>query len=196
MIWREKRLLLIILGALLVANTIFFFTYRVQYQSRLEALDDRLDQVNAQLQESRRARLVAEQQLAAYRKIETDVQQVFNERWSTQEQRLTRLISEVKRLAMSANLVPPSTSYSRTDVRGAKKSTTGSTEVGITFSVSGSYQQIRRLINMLELSDQFVIIDGVSLSSAEGDRLHLNLGIKTLFRDTAAETGRTANQQL
>lgn len=196
MIWQEKRLLLIILGVLLVANTIFFFTYRVQYQSRLEALDARLDQANAHLQESRRTRVVAEQQLAAYRKIETDVQQVFNERWSTQEQRLTRLISEVKRLATTANLVPPSTSYSRTDVRGDRASSTGSTEVGITFSVSGTYQQIRRLINMLELSDQFVIIDGISLSSAEGDRLHLNLRIKTLFRDAAAQSGRTADQQL
>src|SRR5205807_1245036 len=39
MIWREKRILLIVLGVLLLANTIFFFTYRVQYVSRLEDLD-------------------------------------------------------------------------------------------------------------------------------------------------------------
>src|SRR5438874_2592741 len=32
MIWREKRILLIVLGLLLAANTVFFFTYRVRYE--------------------------------------------------------------------------------------------------------------------------------------------------------------------
>ena len=31
MIWREHRILLIVLGVLFIANAIFFFTYRVQY---------------------------------------------------------------------------------------------------------------------------------------------------------------------
>ena len=39
MIWREKRTLLFVLGAALLANAIFFFTYRVQYENRLRALD-------------------------------------------------------------------------------------------------------------------------------------------------------------
>ena len=197
MIWREKRLLLIVLGVLLLANTIFFFTYRVQYESRLEDLDTRLEQSKAQLAEARRARLTAEQQIAAYRKIERDVQQVFDERWSTQDQRLTRLIAEVKRLAEAADLVPPSTSYTRNDARGQQNLSAGSTEVGINFNVKGTYQQIRRLINMLEMSDQFVIIDGITLSSASGNQLSLNLRIKTLFRDAAAPGGaRRPSQQL
>ena len=37
MIWREKRVLLIVLGVLLAANTVFFFTYRVQYKNRLQS---------------------------------------------------------------------------------------------------------------------------------------------------------------
>lgn len=196
MIWREKRLLLIVLVVLLLANTFFFFTYRVQYQSRLESLDARLDQVKAQLQEGRRARMLAEQQLAAYRKVEQDVEQVFNERWSTQDERLTRLIGEVKRLSAAAGLVPKSIGYSRSDIRGERPGTAGSTEVVITFSVSGTYQEIRRLINNLELSDQFVIIDQVSLSSAQGDELNLNLRIKTMFRDLTASVPGTPNQQL
>ena len=73
MIWREKRNLLIVLGLLLAANTIFFFTYRVQYESRLEAFEEGRDTANAQLAEARRARVAAEQQVAAYRKIERDV---------------------------------------------------------------------------------------------------------------------------
>ena len=196
MIWREKRLLLIVLGVLLLANTFFFFTYRVQYQSRLESLDARMDQVKARLQEGRRSRVLAEQQLAAYRKVEQDVEQIFNERWSTQDERLTRLIAEVKRLSASAGLLPESISYTRTDVRGERQSATGSTEVVITFTVSGRYQEVRRLINNLELSDQFVIIDQISLSSAQGDELNLNLKIKTMFRDRTSSIPESPNQQL
>jgi hypothetical protein len=199
MIWREKRVLLIILALLLAANTIFFFTYRVQYESRLQALDDRRDQARAQLQEAKRARVAAEQQYSAYRKIERDVQRIFTESWSTESERFTRLVTEVKRLAMAADLVPASTNYSKTESRptGLKVAKDlGATEVGITFSVQGTYQQIRRLINMLELSDHFVIINSIQLSSAQGENLNLNLQIKTLFRDTSPPVRRVPSQQL
>jgi len=83
MIWREKRILLIVLGVLLLANTVFFFTYRVQYVNRLEDLDANKEQTQAQLEQARNARVTAEQQLAAYKKVQTDLQVLYNERWST-----------------------------------------------------------------------------------------------------------------
>ncbi|MFZ2492245.1 MAG: hypothetical protein WA208_12250, partial [Thermoanaerobaculia bacterium] len=61
----------------------------------------------------------------------------------------------------------------------------GAVEVGVSFSVQGTYQQSRRLINLLELSPQFVIIDRVDLGAREGNQLSLNLHVKTLFKDTA-----------
>ena len=85
MIWREKRVLLILLALVLAANTMFFFTYRVQYQSRLDTLDERLAQVEGELDQARTARIKAEQTLQSYRKVENDVLQVFNEHWSTQQ---------------------------------------------------------------------------------------------------------------
>ncbi|HUP50315.1 MAG TPA: GspMb/PilO family protein [Thermoanaerobaculia bacterium] len=196
-VWREKRLLLGILGVLLAASTLFFFTYRVQYEKRLQDLDTRRDQVRLQLEEVRRARLAAEQQVAAYRKIERDVRWIFDERWSTQAQRLTRMITEVNRLAIAANLVPPSRSYTRTEPqRGRAETGVGATQVAINFTVKGSYQQIRRLINMLELSEHFIIIDRIDLNATEGETLTMNLQVKTLFRDTSAPAPRVPNQQL
>ena len=207
MIWREKRILLIVLGLLLVGNIIFFFTYRVQYKARLDAYVLRLDQARAQLQEAKRSRMAAEAQVAAYRRTERDVQQIFNEKWATENERFTRLVTEVKRLAMAANLSPASISYSRNEVRsaGASRGTatprgrsraTGATEVGMTFGVRGTYQQVRRLINMLELSQHFVIIDRLDLSSADGENLSMNLSIKTLFRDTSSPAAPVADRQL
>lgn len=192
MIWREKRILLLVLGLLLLGNIVFFLTYRVQYQSRLDEMDERLEQAEGQLNQTRQSRADAEAKLLSYRKVEKDVQQVFDEHWSTRPRRLTALISEVKRLADASNAIPKTYSFGAEDqvkaaavTRGGRDVAIGANEVSITFSVDASYEQIRRMINLLELSQQFVIIDGVSLSSG-GDRLNLSLKLKTLFRDEDA----------
>jgi Tfp pilus assembly protein PilO len=196
-IWREKRVLLIVLAALLLANTVFFFTYRVQYQSRLDALDERLAEVEQQRDQARAARAHAEQTLRAYRKVENDVATIFAEHWSTQAQRLTALISEVKRLAVASGLVPPTYTFARGEVKAeavpgarTRRERVGANEVSITFTVNGSYEQVRRLINLLELSRQFVIIERISLTSADSQTLTLSLGLKTLFRDEDSALAR------
>lgn len=190
MIWREKRILLLVLGTLLLANVVFFMTYRVQYQSRLDEMDQRLAQAEGQLAKSRQGRAQAEAQLAAYKKVERDVAAVFDQHWSTRPRRLTALISEVKRLADASNAVPRTYSFGLTAAeaqqkRGARGDVAvGAEEVLITFSVDASYDQARRMINLLELSQQFVIIDGVALTSGgENNQLTLSLRLKTLFRD-------------
>lgn len=201
MIWREKRILLIILGILLAANTVFFFTYRVQYQQRISALEERQAESEAKLKQARAARISAERQLAGYRQIEHDVAQVYDEQWSTQQARLTRMIAEVQRLAVAANLVPRSYNFDKQDPKAetavsgtGRKLNIDATEVGISFSVEGTYEQARRLINLLELSNQFVIIDAVSLTSTAGPTLNLNLHVKTIFRNP--EPAPTADRQL
>ena len=116
MIWREHRALLTTLGVLLVANAIFFFTYRVQYESFLKALDTRLQQSEDQLQRARNKRQSAERQLASYKKIQADLQALYNTRWATEPQRLTSLINEIKHLAAESQVVPPKTfSFARTE---------------------------------------------------------------------------------
>jgi hypothetical protein len=202
MIWREKRVLLIVLGLLLLANTIFFFTYRVQYVSRLQDLDARQSQTEAQLDQARNARITAEQQLAASKKVQGDLQVLYNERWSTPMQRLTALIDEVKRLAAASHLQPPAYAFSSGASKQSEltptKGSIGTTTVGIAFTVQGTYEQVRRLINLLELSDQFVIIDSISLGAsgtATDKILTLNIRLKTLFRDTRPNAP-AANRQL
>lgn len=187
MIWREKRILLIILALVLVANTMFFFTYRVQYQSRLDTLDTRMAQVESQLEQARTARTRAEQTLQSYSKVENDVREVFNEHWATQPERFTKLFAEVTRLATASSLVPTTYSFKRGEGErapsGARRQNLGVNEVGISFGVEGTYAQARRLINLLELSRQFVIIARIGLSESNEQQLSLNLELKTIFRD-------------
>lgn len=193
MIWREKRILLLILATLLLGNVVFFMTYRVQYQSRLDEMDERLAQAEGQLETSRQARLDAEAKLQAYRKVERDIAQVFDQHWSTRPRRLTLLIAEVKRLADASNAIPRTYSFASADqakimTKGPRGPSVavGANEVSITFSVVASYDQVRRMINLLELSQQFVIIEGLALTAADQNQLNLNLRLKTVFRDEQA----------
>jgi len=189
MIWREKQLLLVVLGILLIANLLYFFTYRVQFEARLQEYATRAEQSEARLEQAKAARMAAERQLAAYKKVQRDIQDVYDNRWSTEAARLAPLIAEVKRLAVVSQLVPQTYSFSH--IAGAPEAST----VGITFAVQGTYPQVRRLINLLELSQQFVIVDQISLSSGSEGVLTLNLHVKTLFRNTTAPpTPRAANR--
>ena len=190
MIWREKRVLLIVLGILLAANAVFFLTYRVQYQSRLNDLDERQAQAENKLNQTRAARVRAEQQYRSYKQVEADVARIYNDHWGTQSERLTAMIAEVKRLTVASSLVPQAIGFSETNVevktaseRRIRKAPIGASEVGIEFGVSGTYEQVRRLINLLELSRQFVIIDGIGLAAGEGQNLNFSIHVKTLFRD-------------
>lgn len=195
MIWREKRILLLILAALLIGNVVFFLTYRVQYQSRLDEMDERLAQAEGQLAKSRQSRMQAEAQLQAYKRVEREVAQVFDQHWATRLRRLTVFIAEIKHLAEASDAVPRTYSFSHETAEaeqkpgaprgGAREGDIGAEEVGITFSVEASYDQVRRMINLLELSQQFVIIDGVALTAGNENKLSLNLRLKTLFRDEA-----------
>lgn len=203
MIWKEKRVLLIILGLLLLANTIFFFTYRVRYQSRLDDLEARLTTAENRLEQTRTSRVRAEQTYRSYKQTEADVQKIYSEYWSTREQRLTAMIAEVKRLTVASSLVPTTIAFTQADVKvkaersaaaRRREGSIGANEVGITFGVQGTYEQVRRLINLLELSRQFVIIDQIGLTEGDAGVLRFNLHIKTLFRDTAPQN--VANNRL
>ena len=203
MIWREKRVLLIVLGVLLIANTIFFLTYRVRYQARLTDLDERMAQAEGQLKQAHGARIRLEQTYRGYKQTEADVKKIYNEYWSTQSERLTAMISEVKRLTVASSLVPTAIGFAQREVKvkdagprsggRRREELIGATEVGITFGVNGTYEQVRRLINLLELSRQFVIIDQIGLAAAD-QTLNFNLNVKTLFRDD--EKTRPANDRL
>ncbi|HUP66517.1 MAG TPA: hypothetical protein VM557_14695 [Thermoanaerobaculia bacterium] len=183
MIWREKRWLLAIIGVLLLANLVFFFTYRVRFQQRVESLDSRLEQTREELQTARADRAAAEQEVATYLQIETGIERVYSEIWATPEERLTPLLLEMRELARRSELQPPAVVYNQTTFTEQQG---GTSSLEISFGVRGSYRQIRRLINLIELSNQFVIIDEIGLNGITGGDLQLTLNLRTLFRNPTA----------
>jgi hypothetical protein len=193
MIWREKRVWLIVLGLFLAADVFVFVTYRVQFQRRIEDVEARKTQAENRRDSQIRARQAAEQTFARYRKVQADLDALYDKRWATEHERFIPLINEVKRLAVASQLIPRSYSFTRVDEKETASKTKagiGTTVVSITYSVQGTYQQVRRLINLLELSDQFVIVDSLSVATtADPNVLTMNLRLKTLFREPRRVTG-------
>jgi Tfp pilus assembly protein PilO len=179
-IWREKKWLLISLGGFLLANALFFVTYRVRYEERVRELDARLDQAQDRLQRARNERAAAEAELRTYQQTVNHIENIYSNIWATSDARLAPLLIEMRQLASASGLRPRSISY-RMDT---EEKDVGATFFEISFGVSGTYAQIRRMINLLELSRQFVIIDELSLSGdATGlNVLQMNIRLKTLFR--------------
>lgn len=216
MIWREKRIPLAILGVFLLANAVFFFTYRVQYENRLQGLEADKQAAEQRLAGVRADRAKTEAQIAAYRKAQGDLNVIYNEKWSTEAERLTALINEVKHLEQASQLIGRSHAFGKSEKDAKATPGLGTDVVTIAFNVQGTYAQVRRLINLLELSDQFVIIDAIALTgtneagpaapaapaggpppsivSSTGP-LTLTLRLKTIFRAPALPPGQT-NQQL
>lgn len=197
--WQEKRPLLITLGVLFLANLLFFLTYRVRYQERIDDMHDKLHAAEATLEQARKDRAEKQNEMAAYREVVKTINTVYDDLWSTPEKRLTPLLVEIHRLAAKAGIKPQGYSYSSPPaMRGAFAS-----PMGISFNVSGTYSQVRNLINLFELSRQFLIIDSIALSNSSGDpsangAIALNIHLTTLFKEktppTPSETRGAGNE--
>lgn len=177
--WHERRAWILIVGVLLALNTIFFFTYRVRYEQRVDAAHVRLDQAKEQLAVAKARRGEFQSQLGAHKKLLETIATVYDDWWSTPEKRLTMMIAEIRSLVEKSGLSLQTLNFTQSETRDGS----GTTNVDITFSVRGSYMQLRRLVNMLELSEQFVIIDAISFASEQSDgSIALNLRLRTLFK--------------
>ena len=98
--------------------------------------------------------------------------------FSTESERLTQLIAEVKRLAQRAGLRPSSISYPEDTLEDY-----GLVRMSLVFGVQGTYPQLRMLVNLLERSDLFLVLEQVGLGGARESTLNINLAIATYFVD-------------
>jgi hypothetical protein len=192
MIWREKRVWLIALALALLADVFVFVTYRVQFQKRIDDVNERQKEATLRLSQAEAARLSAQDTYRRYLKVQSDLEALYDTKWATQDERLIPWINEVKRLAEASQLVPKVLNFTKDEAKDKDSDSTAASKgksvaaktVTISYSVEGNYQQVRRLLNALELSDQFVIIDTLSVTGgATPNALTVNLRLKTLFRE-------------
>ena len=164
-------MLLALAAALLIA----FFA---KFADEAEVARTRLERRTQQLEQVRSQRLRAEAVLEQIQASEEGLADFYGRRLSSESEALTRIIAEIKDLCQRAGIPPTALNYERQTIEGqdlARRT--------ITFAVDGTYVQLRQLINLLELSDSFLILDQISLrgNDVEGSPLRISLRLSTLF---------------
>ena len=82
----------------------------------------------------------------------------------------------MKRLSQRSGLVPQSISYPEETLEEY-----GLVRMSLVFGVKGTYPQLRMLVNLLERSDLFLVLQRVGLGGSQESTLNISLEIATFF---------------
>ncbi len=181
-LWR--RHLWLWLGPLLLVifNAGLLSFYRSVYSGRVAQLERQyevdLERV-AVLSEQRRQ---AEELLRTAQTSRDGIERLYGEHFATERERLTQVIREVKQLATEAGFQVAAISYPEEEFEDH-----GVARMSFVFNVQGSYSNLRRFINSLELTDSFITLESIRVSEAEGS-LAISLHLSTLFADEPPPT--------
>lgn len=184
-IWRLRLWVWVPALVFFLANATAYVVYRFGFADRVESLEARLEETQKEKARLAANRTRLERLIQRSQRNEVEIRRLYDERFSTRSQRLTRVTAEVKELARSAGLEPLAITYPQVPIEEY-----GLVKRSISFTVDGTYLELRKFINLLELSDSFLTLEGVTLDGeTEGDQgpeLSIRLSLSTLF---ASEEG-------
>lgn len=184
-VWWERRWWWLPAVALLLVDLLALGWYQVAYSGFTRSVDQQLAARSAERE--RLEQRVAERRadVERLRHNERELVAFYDERLGSPSERLTEVIAEVRSLARSAGLEPTAINYPRQEIDEL-----GLIERSFSFAVRGSYADLRRFINLLELTRTFLTLEEVQLTGrGDGRELAISLQLSVLF---AAERSETA----
>ena len=185
--WRTRWWTWALALAFALVNAAFLVVHPGRTGAGFAEMERELEEETRALQTLVEKEETVESVLAEARTGHRALDELYRVRFATQAERLTQLITEVKRLAQRAGLEPASISYPEESIDRF-----GLVRMSLVFGVQGTYTQLRTLINLLELSDLFLVLERVGLSDSAASVLSINLQISTFFvRDAAGPAQRT-----
>lgn len=176
-IWRQRAGVWLPALVFFLANAVAFAIY-LGYAGRVERLNSQLEDQDKQIAQLTAKRKGLETLVNRVRTNGEQVERLYSERFAPRSQRLTRLNDEVKTLARKAGLEPGTLSYPEEEIGEY-----GLIKRSFVFTVEGTYSELRKFINLLELSSYFLTLEGVTLSGGDdqGPELRMDLSLSTLF---------------
>jgi Tfp pilus assembly protein PilO len=175
--WR--RLLAVWLPVVLfaVANLavyVWLSSETIGRKAALEASVDTLQQTIARLE---KARDRAADDRRAVEALQLDVDRMYDEVFASLDDRLTAILRAVGDATREAGVRPATFSYSATEEKDL-----GLWRFQISFAFEAQYRQVRRLLDALAESPQFLIVDRISFTGDEDARsqdLRISLAVST-----------------
>lgn len=185
-VWRRYPKLWLPAAVFLLVNLGFLAAYRLVLAEDAELGRGLLARREAELVRLGELRESLEEAWAETQATQSGLAAFYADRLATEERMLTTVIAKVKELAARAGLDPRVIQYDKETFERQ-----GLVMRGFDFRVEGNYQQLRRLINFLELSDSFLILEEIGLAAVGegGQTLAIDLRISTLFADESVGAG-------
>lgn len=188
--WRQRWWRWTVPLALVLVNLTILLVHPGRTGAGFADVERALEAESRELQALSAKQEALELVLADARASRLAVDRLYREGFATEAERLTQLIAEVKRLAQRAGLEPAAISYPEETIDEH-----GLVRMSLVFAVQGTYSQLRTLINLIELSDLFLVLERVGLRDSSASVLGINLQISTYFArdpDLSAPQGRRA----
>lgn len=187
-LWLSRTRLWVPALLLVVLNLALLFAFRLVVTVRLGAQAQTVAERTERLEALRLERVRLEEALALARATRQRIERLEVERFGTPAERLTANMALVKRLAQDAGLRRGETiTYPEDEVADF-----GLVKQSFVFSAEGSYPQLRELINLLELTDSFLVLEGIQVGGRDrGTPLSIRLELSTMFvEERPARRGR------
>ncbi len=182
--WRRRVWLWVPALLFFLLNVGAYGVYRTSYADQTAGLESRIATREGELESLSERRGELDALVTQARLNQEQIEDLYRDRFSTRRQRLTRATAEIRELAGQAGLEVRSIAYPEEEVEGYSL-----IERSFIFSVEGTYQQLRRFVNFLEISPSFLALRRITLSGTSGgseELLRMSLTMSTLFAEEDA----------
>lgn len=162
----------------LLLGLVLWAAYHLHFAGRVERLQTEVSGLELELKRTIEDREQLERMQQWRRESEQQAQTLLAERLGPRARRLTEVLRHVKELAARAGIQPDAIRYT-TDLTPEEDFE----RVSWTYSVVGTYGQVRRFLHLLETTDAFLILEDVRLAEVEerNAQLRIQLGLATVF---------------
>jgi len=176
-LWRQRAWVWVPALVFFLVNLTAWSVYQLGYAGNLQSLEGELKSQKSELAALKGRQAEADSLLRRADVNRQRVAALYEESFSTRKRRLTEVTAEVIDLARRAGMTPTSYSYPEQEIQDY-----GLIKRSFVFTVNGTYLELRKFIDLLELSDSFLTLEDVQLSQdPKGSELRISLRLSTLF---------------
>ena len=184
--WRRLAPYWLTAAALLVVNVAVFFWLSSATVGRSSALRSDRDRLAEEVEILTRAVEGAREDTRAVRATGSEVESLRTAVFGRLDARLTGILRAVGDATRGAGLRPERYAYSAEEMEDLEL-----LELGISYSVEGTYDQIRQMLAGLQASEEFLIVDAVAFRGEEDPRsrlLEMTVRLVTYVAEADRET--------
>jgi Tfp pilus assembly protein PilO len=158
-IWRQHAIVLGLAAVFLLANVAFLAADRAIEGARVAALERTKDDLAAQVEATEKQAQQAVLARGRLAEVHDALEVFYSKKVGPQDDRLPKIVEEIHKITRGVGLVPHSISYSYDQV-----SNLGLIRMTVSFSVTGDYATVRRLIRAFETDPNWLALTQLALS--------------------------------